>query len=124
MVVSFVHFQVEVGKGVVAFLVVNIHERCYLRECCRHVFKECQGAFLIAIGIVVELYQNHPLASIGVPYHDVTQQAVLFPEVEVGHACSLGVAVNLVAYVVMQVVHEVTFLDRIYFVKSTSDMKA
>ena len=72
----------------------------------------------------MELYQNHPLASIGVPYHDVTQQAVLFPEVEVGHACSLGVAVNLVAYVVVQVVHEPAFCYRINLVEGTRYVEA
>ena len=71
----------------------------------------------------MELYKHHPLARVRIADYDVAQQAVLAPLVEEGHARSIGIVTDGVAYAVVQVVHKPTLLYRKYFVERPGYVK-
>ena len=123
VVVALEHREVEVAEGVVALLVVDVHERCYLGELVGDVLQQRLGALLVALLVVVELYEHHPLARVRVANHDVAQQSVLLSEVEERHAGRVGVVANGVADLVVQVVHEPALLDGENLVEGSGDVE-
>ena len=124
MVVALKHHHVLVADGVVAFLVVNIQERGYLREVVSHMLQQRLCAILVAWLVVVELYDYHPLSSVGVSYYYVPQQPLLASEVEELHSVFEGIVAYGVSYPVVQVVHEPAFLYRQNLVESSSDVES
>ena len=123
VVVALEHREVEVAEGVVALLVVDVHERCYLRELVSDVLQQTLGALLVALLVVVELDEYHPLARVRVAYHDVAQQSVLLSEVEERHAGREGIVANGVANLVVQVIHEPAFLDGQNLIEGSGDVE-
>ena len=88
------------------------------------MLKQSLGTLLVALLVVVELYEHHPLAGVGVAYHDVAQQTVLLTQVEECHARLESIVAYGIAYAVVQVVHEPALLDRQNFVECASDVES
>ena len=124
VVVALEHGEVEVAERVVAFLVVDIEQRCDLWKLVGDVLHETQGTFVVALLVIVELHEHHPLARVRVADHDVAKQTVLLAQVEEGHAGVEGIVAYGVAYAVVEVVHEPTFLYRQNLVESSRDVEA
>ena len=67
---------------------------------------------LITLLVIMELHEYHPLAGVGIAHHHVAQESNLLAQVEERHAAADGEIAYGVANLVLQVVHEVTFLYR------------
>ena len=87
------------------------------------MLQQSLGALLVALLVVVELDEYHPLARVRVAYHDVAQQSVLLSEVEERHAGREGIVAYGVADLVVQVVHEPALLDRQNLVEGSGDVE-
>ena len=124
VVLAFERDELQVAEGVVAFLVVHIKQRTDLREMVSHVLKQFLGFLLIGRLIVVELYEHHPLARVGVAEHDVAQESFLPADVEKGDSIVHRVVIDVVAYLVVQIVHEPAFLYGIDFVECSRDVES
>ena len=84
---------------------------------------ELFGELVVVRIVVMELYEQHPFASVGVAEHEVSKQALLCPYIIECHAYLLGVTLYLVADLIVQVVHEPAFAYGINLVESTRDME-
>lgn len=69
------------------------------------------------------LYDDHPFAGVAATDDDVAQQACLLAQVEEGQAVINGIAVDGVAYVVVQVGHEPALPDGQDFVEGPCDVE-
>ena len=124
MVVALEHDDVLVADGVVAFLVVHIHESRDLWERVGNMLHEVESALLVAILVVVELHYHHPLARVGVADDNIAKQAVLLPQVKERERVLKGIVADGVADAVVQVVHQPAFLNGQNLVESTRDMES
>ena len=71
----------------------------------------------------MELDDDEPLACVGIADDDIAEQASLLAEVEEAQTLLDGVVANLVADLVVQVVHQPAFLDRQNLVEGSCDVK-
>ena len=124
MVVALEYAHFQIAERVVALLVVHVEQRRYLRKHGCDVLHKTFCALLVALLVVMELYDDHPLPGVGVAYHDVAQEPVLLPEVEEGHADRQRIVAYRVAYAVVQVVHEHAPLYRQYLVERSCDVES
>ena len=116
--------ELQVADGVVALLVVDVDEAGDLRECRRYMFQEVHGLLLVSRLVVMELHEKHPLAGVGVAEHKVAEQAVLGADIVERQAFLHGIAVNLIAHLVVEVVHQPAFLYGVYLVERPRDVEA
>ena len=124
VVVALEQGQVEVAECVITLLVVHIHKGCYLRELVSYVLQQAVCTLLVALLVIMELDENHPLSGVGVANHYVAQQTVLLSEVEECHACGEGIVAYGVANLVVQVVHQPALLDGQNLVEGSGDVKS
>ncbi len=113
-----------VAYGVVAFLVVQVHQRSDLWERVGNVLQQSLRLLLAARLVVVELNDDHPLSRLRVAYDDVAQQSRLGAQVEECQAVADGIVANLVPDLVVQVVHQPAFLDGQDLVEGSGDVEA
>jgi hypothetical protein len=72
----------------------------------------------------VELEYHHPLATGAVTDDNIAQQTYLSTKVEETQTMLHGIVAHLVADLVVQIVHQPTFLDGENLVESTSDVES
>ena len=94
-----------------------------MRELVGNKLHKCHCTLLVARLVVVELYQYHPFASIRVANHDVAQQTMLRTKVVIAKIMLLGISVDGVAHIVVQIVHKPTLGDRINLIESARNME-
>ena len=130
MVLAFEDEDVLIADGVVALLVVEVHQGGDLRETVSDVLEQGLG-LLFALGkclcrtpVVVELDDHKPLARGRVADDDVAQEARLGAEVEERQTVGDGVVADLVADLVVQVVHQPALLDGQDLVEGAGDVEA
>ena len=116
--------QLQVADGVVALLVVDVDERADLREHVGDVLHEHLRLILILGAVVVELDEQHPFAGIGVAEHQIAQHPLLRLDVVEGHADFLGIARNLIPYLIVQVIHQPAAVDGVDLVEGAGDVEA
>ena len=77
MVIALEELDVLVANGVVALLVVKIHQRGNLREAVGNELQQSLGLLLalaerlLAGAVIMELHYEHPLAGIATPYYNI-----------------------------------------------------
>ena len=123
MVVALEKTQFQIIEGIVALLVVYIHERCDLRESVSHLLHQFLRSLLVAFFVVMELEHKHPFACVGVTNHHVSQQSMLLTQIVESIVVRIGILEYEVANLIAEVIHQPAFLDRIYFVEGSGDMK-
>ncbi|CDA56888.1 unknown [Prevotella sp. CAG:604] len=123
MVVALEKTQFQIIEGIVALLVVYIHERCNLRESVSYLLHQFLRSLLVAFFVVMELEHKHPFACVGVANHHVSQQSMLLTQIVESIVVRIGILEYEVANLIAEVVHQPAFLDRIYLVEGSGDMK-
>ena len=124
VVMAFEHQNILVADGVVTLLVVQIHQRGDLRELVGNVLHQCKRLLAVfalpAVFLIIWIFRNvkmeleyqHPLTAGAVANDDVAQQTHLLAQVEERQVVLDGVAIHLVADLVVQIVHQPAFLYR------------
>ena len=79
---------------------------------------------LVSRRVIMELDEQHPLARVGVAEHEVTQQSFLRAHVVERHAYLLGIALDLIANLVVKVIHEPALTNGVDLIEGTRDMEA
>lgn len=79
---------------------------------------------LVSRRVIMELDEQHPLSRVGVAEHEVTQQSFLGTHVVERHAYLLGIALYLIADLVVQVIHEPALANGVDLIEGTRDMEA
>jgi hypothetical protein len=123
MVVALEEAEFQVVDGIVSLLVVYIHERCNLRELVSHLLHQLQCSLLIALLIVVELEDEHPLSGVRITDHHVAEQTVLLTQVVEGIVVRISIFEYEVADLVAEVIHQPALPDRINLVEGSGDME-
>ena len=124
MVVALEKTQFQIIEGIVALLVIYIHERCNLRESVSHLLHQFLRSLLVTFFVVMELEYKHPFACVGVTYHHVSQQSMLLTQIVESIVVRICILEYEVANLIAEVVHQPAFLDWIYLVEGSGDMKA
>ena len=124
MVVALEKTQFQIIEGIVALLVIYIHERCNLRESVSYLLHQFLRSLLVTFFVVMELEYKHPFACVGVTYHHVSQQSMLLTQIVESIVVRICILEYEVANLIAEVVHQPAFLDRIYLVEGSGDMKA
>ena len=113
-----------IANSVVALLVVQIHQRGNLWEGVSHMLQQVYGLFLTTSLVVVELDDDHQFTTGTIADNDVAQQSHLCTQVEERDAVLHSIVANVVTYLVVQVVHQPTLLNRQNLVESPCDMES
>ena len=71
----------------------------------------------------MKLNENHPLARVAVAYHDVAEQTFLFAQIEERHTTLLRKVADMIANLIVQIVHQPTFIYGQNLIKSPRDME-
>ena len=82
VILALEHQDLLIADGVVAFLVVEIHQRGDLREGVGDMLQQSECLLFATRLVVVELENHHPLASGRVADDHIAQEPHLSPEVE------------------------------------------
>ena len=123
MVVALEEAELQVVDGIISLLVVYIHERCNLRKLVSHLLHQLQCSLLIALLIVVELEDEHPLSGVRITDHHVAEQTVLLTQVVEGIVVRISIFEYEVADFVAEVIHQPALPDRINLVEGSGDME-
>ena len=71
----------------------------------------------------MKLDDHHPFTGIAVSDDDISQQSSLVPEVEERDTIFCGIFVDGITYLVVEVIHQMTFLDGQDLVECSCDME-
>ena len=123
MVFALYHMNLLVGKGVVRLMVVHIEQRCYLRESFREMLHEGIGLLLLFRCLDAELHQEHQLACVGCTDHQRAQQSTVFTQVIELQSVLQRIATDVVANLIVDVIHQMTLRDVENLVEGSCDVE-
>ena len=118
-----------ITDSIVALLVVEIHQRGNLWELISNMLQEGEGLLLTPVScllttsVIVELDDNHQFTACAIADNDIAKQTHLLSEIEEGNTLCDGIVADLVANLIMQVVHQPAFLNGQDLVEGTRDVE-
>ncbi len=118
-----------IADSIVALLVVEIHQRGNLWELISNMLQEGEGLLLTPVScllttsVIVELDDNHQFTACAIADNDIAKQTHLLSEIEEGDALCDGIVADLVANLVVQVVHQPALLNRQDLVEGSRDVE-
>jgi len=105
MILALEDKYILIADGVVALLVVEVHQGGDLRECVCDVLEESESLGLATRLVVMELEDDHPFARSRVADDDIAEQTYLLTQIEERDTMLQGVVAHFVADLVVEVVH-------------------